>query len=469
MDTLTLSNLECHFNWELEKGSSRTVPVLIENIKNYMKRDSHWTVAYQCSLAYLFSLDETNHLEQACAFLEEPCEEIRKSQLNERSERYLECEFMIRANRLKLKEFEAKKNALIIDDFIDDELKDLARLWSENKTRAKVFAIKGITLYNFGPLHMLRTIRAFNLALHLVELDPDVCNDWQKLDWLQGLAFSLTRARRQYGGLNPSEKELESWKNVSRWKTNHSLNDNDPIFYTIYAKALMFSEASENQAKCAEMMQHAFNIFLKLDTERKMLYSVVLRTAAIFCTTYRNRIEDLERYLKDRNSFQFFGNHSSTYMLVNKIMNYESENGDGIQLLENGLKRCYDNFFWMDISLTNRYQGTKTEEWIATRYKNLLEKYLDSKKYMGILYENYSRWIFHKKIKVLLYRSFANVELETIDSCIFYLSRAKLYYSDVFIQEKFSYQLLKVLLIIQKDRPEYFTWFRSNIIDIAVS
>ena len=179
MEDLTLVDLECHLNWRPESDpfTDSHLRDKIAKTERKILRFPQFTIAYCCTLAYLHTLKGINDFNEAHKFLEE--ETILAKRQNCRpKKRWLDCDFIVRANRLKLKEFENRNNV----DSHTDELRQLSVLWADDKTKAAVYAIKGVTFSCSGPWGTQKAIEAFKNALELVQQEPAICTKWQRFD-----------------------------------------------------------------------------------------------------------------------------------------------------------------------------------------------------------------------------------------------------------------------------------------------
>ena len=175
-----------------------------------------------------------------------------------------DCDFIVRANRLQLKEYENRN----IMDSHTDELRQLSLLWENKSTKAVVYAIKAVTFSCFGPWGIPTTIDACKTALLLTQQSPSICTKWQKVDWLWCCAFNMSRQTRQSPGLEANEEELRSWQEVFTWKKSIKLNITDSLFYVQYAEAIMMK--TEERNRCEELLKHAIRLWKKRDFERKI-------------------------------------------------------------------------------------------------------------------------------------------------------------------------------------------------------
>ena len=177
------------------------------------KPKEKFSVAYCCTLAYLYTLKDINDFNKAHELLEESNLSIKKQNYQPKK-RWLDCDFIVRANRLKLKEYE-NRNKL---DSHTNELHQLSLLWANKRTKAAVYAIKAVTFSCFGPRGIPTAIEASETALVLTQHSPSICTNWQKFDWLWCCAFSMSRQTRQTPRLEANEEELRSWREAFSWK-----------------------------------------------------------------------------------------------------------------------------------------------------------------------------------------------------------------------------------------------------------
>ena len=159
----------------------------VETTERKILRNPQFIVAYCCTLAYPHTLEDIRNLKKAHEILEENNISIRKQSYRPKK-RWLDCDFIVRANRLKLKEF---KNRNIMDSLMD-ELHQLSLLWANKRTKAAVYAIEAVTFSCFGPRGIPTAIEASKTALALTQQNPSICIKWQKFDWLWCCAFNVS-------------------------------------------------------------------------------------------------------------------------------------------------------------------------------------------------------------------------------------------------------------------------------------
>ena len=166
MEDLALNGLECHLNWKPESDpfTESHLRNIIEKTERKILRYPQFTVAYCCTLAYLHTLKGINDFNQAHKFLEEE-KNLTESQncQPKNQKKWLECDFIVRANFLKLKEFENRN----IMDSHTDELHEPNLLWADKRTKAAVYAIKAVTFSCFGLMGIPTAIDACKTALFL--------------------------------------------------------------------------------------------------------------------------------------------------------------------------------------------------------------------------------------------------------------------------------------------------------------
>ena len=142
MEDLALDDLECHLNWKPRNDPFTESPIknIIAKTERKIVRYPQFTVAYCCTLAYLHILKDINDFNKAHELLKESNLSIKK-QNYQPEERWLDCDFIVRANRLKLKKCEKRSVA----ETTAEELEYLNILWTDDKTKAVVYAVKGVT------------------------------------------------------------------------------------------------------------------------------------------------------------------------------------------------------------------------------------------------------------------------------------------------------------------------------------
>ena len=246
MKDLALDDLECHLNWKPESYpfTESHLRKIVEKTERKILRHPQFTVAYCCTLAHLHTLKDIKNLKKAYELLEENNIPIKK-QRYQRKKRWLDCDFIVRANRLKPKEFE---NRNIMDSHMD-ELHQLSLLWANKRTKAAVYVIKAVTFSCFGPRGIPTAIEASKTALVLTQQSPSICTKWQKFDWLWCCAFNISRQTRQIPHLEANEEELRSWQEVVSWMDSKNLEITEPLFYAQFAEAIMLTETKKEECE----------------------------------------------------------------------------------------------------------------------------------------------------------------------------------------------------------------------------
>ena len=294
---LTLDNLECHFNWkpEIDSTKERSVKSVIEKTKNKLKRFPQFTVAYRCSLAYLYTLPEFHDFNEAYDYLDGTKAGLPTRDDLKMQERWLGCDFIERATRLKMKERECLENACSVED-ASEELARLTKLWANDRIKATVYAVKGVTFNCFGPMKYHIAVEAFKNAIKLAENDSDVCSNWQMFDWLWGCGYSMSRVTRQTAGLPARSEEIEYWKKAFNWKDCKLLNVDEPLFYAHYAETIMLLR--DKMDLCKQMIELGFSLWQNLTAESKLLNSLVLTVALKFCEKHPRSSDRVKRHFK---------------------------------------------------------------------------------------------------------------------------------------------------------------------------
>ena len=377
MEPLTLSTLECHFNWKPEVDSTKVdkLDYLIESTKSKLKRSPHAAVAHRCTLAYLYAVTKKD-FNKAYSYLEnlETSPDIENAKP---PERYLACKFIVKANRLKLDEFENQQQSLVLTTNSEEKLKQLAEdvkslenLWQDSKTRAAVFAIKGITFSCFGPKKYDVAISAYETALQLVDDDSVACNTWHNFDWLWGLGLTLSRVTRVSCSRKPTEKELDVWNQARQWMDSRNLNVYDPMFYANFAETVLHSE----KELCSALMEKAVMFWHQLDDDQKALNSSVALIWYKFCQKYPKT--NLKNAISRDDVMKYLGNDAEIYIWLSKSMNYDDENETAIEILELGREKSNNpSHLWLELNLLKRYAVSKDDGWIKREYTGLLSRY----------------------------------------------------------------------------------------------
>ena len=461
--TLTLDNLECHFNWkpEVESTKEKSIDDVIQKVKNKINRHPQFTVAYHCTLAYLYSSQNVHDFNEAYDYLEggKPLEDAQS--LNP-PERWLDSDFIVKANLLKLEQLELLENGKTIRD-VTQELNELNELWKDNKVRASVYAVKGITYNCFGPMKYPIAVESFKCAIKIAEEDPGICSNWHFFDWLWGCAFSMSRVTRQTGGLEPSSEELIFWDKAFNWIDSNSLEVDEPLFFANYAETIMLLRHKKND--CERMIQKSLRMWKNLSTEWKLLHRVVLNIAVKFCAKNPDSTA-IKGLLTDVDVLEYLGDDIEIYRQLAKLLNYEEENETAIDLLETGLKKCCGgpgtNIF-IDLQLLSRYSKSKPDSWISRNYSSLLQKYKMYPKNIALILSHRSKLFFYKNIFPHRFeKNFMSAHGTVLDECISDLVQAKLKDSLIKVEESYRGKLQKVLKILKPHRPEYLGWFMQN-------
>ena len=308
MEDLVLDDLECHLNWRPESDpfTESHLRDIIAKTKRKILRYPQFTVAYCCTLGYLHTLKGISDFNEAHKFLEEENISIKK-QNYQPEKRWLDCDFIVRANRLKLKEFENRN----IMDSHTDELHELSRLWADDRTKAAVYAIKGVTFSCFGPSGIQKAIEAFENTLKLVQQKPSICTKWQKFDWLWSFACNRSRQTRQTPGLAANEEELRSWQEAFSWKNSKNLKITEPLFYAQNAETIMIKTGE--RSRCEDLLKHALRLWKKRDEERKILDNLVIIIAQKFCKTHPKHGFEVKKFVEEINLFKFLHNDLEMY------------------------------------------------------------------------------------------------------------------------------------------------------------
>ena len=460
MEDLVLDDLECHLNWRPESDpfTESHLRYIIAKTKKKNLRYPQFTIAYCCTLAYLHTLKGINDFNEAHKLLEE--ETILAKRQNCRlKKRWLDCDFIVRANRLKLKEFENRN----IMDSHTDELRQLSLLWANKRTKAAVYAIKAVTFSCFGPRGIPTAIDACKTALLLTQQNPSICTKWQKFDWLWCCAFNMSRQTRQTPGLEANEEELTSWQEAFSWKESNNLNIIDPLFYAQYAEALMFIKKERD--KCEYLLENAIRVWEEVDFNRKILCGLVIIIALRFGRTYPELSFQVKKFVSQIDLCVYLGDECEMYRQVAKSLNYDNENEQAIAILEKG--NCSIGFhmnFHMDLQLLGRKAKFKPEEWVRLEYTSLFQKYKGSSSGMATIYVHRAKWLFYKKNCPTLALRQGNQwhDDRFLDECISDLVEAESTVNQWGLPPSFKKELQSVLMRSKSERPEYFAWFKSS-------
>ena len=459
---LTLDNLECHFNWkpEIESTKERNVKTVTEKIKNKIEQYPQFTVAYRCSLAYLYTLPDFHDFNEAYDYLDGTKAGLPTRDDLKIQERWLGCDFIERATRLKMKEREFYENGCSLGD-ASEELARLTDLWANNRVKATVYAVKGVTFNCFGPMKYHVAVEAFKNAIKLAESDSDVCSNWQMFDWLWGCAFSMSRVTRQTPGLPPGSEEIEYWKRAFSWKDCQRLSIDEPLFYAHYAETIMLLKDKINV--CEQMIELAFSLWQNLTFESKLLDSLVLIIALKFCQIYP-RSDKMKSHFKDIDIFEYLGHNNEIYRQVAKLMNFEEENFVGIKILETGLEKNGDSAnIWFDLQLQSRYsKSVKPDDWIRRNYSSILQKYKPYPKNVATILIHRSKWLFYKEIFPNRFENIRTTNVSVLDECFADIISAKSKDCQISVVGNYVSKLNAVLQMRRNERPEYLAWFQYN-------
>ena len=460
--TLTLDNLECHFNWEpeVESTKEKSIDDVILKVKNKINRHPQFTVAYHCTLAYLYSSQSVHDFNEAYDYLEgiKPLEDAQS--LNP-PERWLDCDFIVKANLVKLKQLETLGNGKAIPD-VTQELHELNEMWKDNKVRASVYVVKGITYNCFGPMKYSIAVESFKCAIKLAEEDPEICSNWHFFDWLWGCAFSMSRVTRQTGGLEPSSEELIFWDKAFNWIDSNSLEVDEPLFFANYAETIMLLRHKKND--CERMIQKSLRMWKNLSTEWKLLHRVVLNIAVKFCAKNPDSTA-IKGLLTDVDVLEYLVDDIEIYRQLAKLLNYEEENETAINLLETGIKKCCgDTNILVDLHILSRYSKSESDVWIYRKYSSLLQKYKVYPKNIAFIHSHRSKLFFHRNIYPHRFeKNFMTTHGRALDECISDLVQAKMKDSLIIFEKNYLGKLQRVLNISKPYRPEYLGWFMQNV------
>ena len=455
---LTLDNLECHFNWKPEVGTTKDncIDDVIQKVKNKINRHPQFAVAYHCTLAYLYSSQSVNDFNEAYDYLEggKPLEDAQS--LNP-PERWLDCDFIVKANLLKLKQLELLVNGKNNQD-VTQELNELNEMWKETKVRASVYTVKGITYNCFGPMKHPIAVESFKCAIKLAEENSVICSDWHFFDLLWGLAFSMSRVTRHARDLEPSNEELNHWDKAFNWIDINNLEIDEPLFFANYAESIMLLKHKKND--CQKMIQKSLMMWKSLSTERKLLDKLVLNIALKFCAENPDSTV-IKGLLTDVDVFEYLGDDMEDYRQFAKLLNYQEENETAIKLLETGRKKCAATNVYFDSQLLNRYAKLKSDVWINREYSSLLQKYKMYPKNIAFIHSRRSKWFFHRKVFPHK-KNFMTTHGIALDECIFDLAQAKSKDPEISMEKTYLGQLKNVLRSWKDRRPEYLGWFMQN-------
>ena len=455
MEVLTLENLECHLNWKPE--SDPFTESHLRNIKSKTERKilryPQFTVAYCCTLAYLHTLKGICDFKKAHTFLEEENISFKKQRYQPKK-RWLDCDFIVRANRLKLKEYENRN----IMDSHTDELRQLRLLWENKRTKAAVYAIKAVTFSCFGPWGIPTAIEASKTALLLTQQSPSICTKWQKFDWLWSYAFNMSRQTRQTPGLEANEEELRSWQEVDSWMDSNKLKITELLFYAQFAEAIMLIEAKKED--CEKKLETTISLWKKRDDETKILDNLVIIVAQKFCKIYPKCGFQVKKFVGETDLFKFLHDELEMYRRFTQPLNYFDENGKAIEILEKAEKIVGSHTHCQfDLQLLGRRSKLNSDEWIRREYTSLFEKYITSCSGLSTIYVHRARWLFHEKI---LKQGNQQYDDRFLDQCISDLVQAQSNVHQWTLPKDFQTKLLSVLKLRKSERPEYFAWFKSS-------
>ena len=458
----------------MDSTAEQQLQRVIKRTKNKLFRHPHLSVAYRCILAYLYSIEDVSNFDEAYKYLEGTEPSLPDQQCFIPAERWLECEFIIRANLLKLRQKEALKNGGFIEN-VDEELNQLSVLWKKNSTKAAVFAIKGVTFSCFGPKRTKEAIDSYKIALDIASRDPEACTTWQKFDWLWECAANMSRVTRKIGFLasEATEEELETWEKVFEWKNSNNLEVTEALFYGNYAEALLNSTSHEK--RCEEMIEKAVNMWKSCNNEAyKRSNSLVLLVAVKFCEKYPTSELQLKSTLfNDIDVLDYLGDENEIYRHIAMLMNYEDENQKAIDLLEKAVKKNgIDRNVQLETQLINRYSKFESYDEIQHRFDALFLKYNGWNSDIAFLYSSRSKWLFYHKIcpdgKLQVSQDHDN---RFLDMCMTYLSRSHIiegYRKGTPVKvisskiKLFMSHLQSHLRKTEHQRPEYFSWFKCN-------
>ena len=409
-------------------------------------------------MAYLHTLKGISDFNKAHKFLEE--ETILAERRNcQPRKRWVDCDFIVRANRLKLKEYE---NRIIMDPHTD-ELHQLSLLWANKRTKAAVYAIEAVTFSCFGPRGISTANDACKTALLLTQQSPSICTKWQKFDSLWCCAFNMSRQTRQTPGLEANEEELRSWQEVSTWIDANKLEITEPLFYSHYAEAIMIKTKERN--RCEQLLKNAIRLWKKLDFDRKLLYRLVIIIAQNLCKFHPKHGFEVKKFVEEIDLFKFLHDDLEMYRRFTQSLNYADENQKAIEILEKAEKIVgFHTNYQFDLQLLNRRSNLMSDEWVRREYTSLFEKYTSSSSGLSTSYFNRARWLFYRNIYPTLVLKQGNQHYHDrfLDECISDVVEAQSIANQWKPPLDFKNKLLSVLDQRKSERPEYFAWFKST-------
>ena len=165
MEVLNRKNLKCHLKCKLRSDHNFTESHMRDKKAKTKRRIflfPMFTVAYCCTLDNLHTIKGIRNFYEVNKVTEEVNSSIKK-RIYQPEKRWLDCDFNSRENRLKLKEFENRKNL----ESHTNELHEFIRLWATKGTETAVYTIKAVTFICSGPSGILMAIHACKTVLLL--------------------------------------------------------------------------------------------------------------------------------------------------------------------------------------------------------------------------------------------------------------------------------------------------------------
>ena len=449
---VSLDDLECHFKWKPELGSTKSeysIAGVIKKVENKILRQPHLTVAYRCTLAYLYTvkpvLDFTEANEQLSSL-----SDLRELQ---NTDRWLDCDFLIQALHLHIRKAKDADNSVDMQ-LVESEnqiVRKLTELWKCPRTKASVFLIKGLSLNCFGPTKLAEAVEAYKKALTIVEENPDAFSAWRKFDHLWCLAFTMCRERRQGKHMERNDIELDLWEKTLQWKKDNSLPD-DALFYITYAEALVY--IPERREECHTLAVQCLVSWESFAEEEKRRNDLIAEIALKIFIALNDK-HAKEHALEIMKNSTVFNENEEFYYELAKTMSYdiENENRAGIELLRTGLS-INSHHLWIDLHLIDRYFKIEDYKKAIDRYSSLLKKYDQCSKDVAQIYNRRSRSRYHNKVK--------NKQLDYLkhlDECFKDLKKGWTLNleSTCDLPGSYAWQL-KVFLEDDGNRPEYLAW-----------
>ncbi|PAA92423.1 hypothetical protein BOX15_Mlig030191g2 [Macrostomum lignano] len=442
-----LEELECHFTWLPEDGSTNTsIDEVIKKTERKIDRQPHKKSAHLTTLAYLYTRKRGKNFGLAHKCLEEALaidEQIRR---DKQEDVQVSSEFVIRANMLHLEQLRKGQNRTLKPAEIEPKMQRLNSLWSDSNSQARVYGVKGVTFDCFGPMKYPVGVVAFAEASRLQA---------NNFNWLYGEAFLRARCDRQVVKKHADKAQLQLWSRAREIGERTGQTTNNATFYSNYAEAILYNRRLTEL--CCELTDRAVDILRRMSEEEKENSHVDMK---ICLKTYRHikKISNLDCESRRKTLLEEAGKvammlKDPDFFLT--IANEAEEAGDrdkAIELLERGKQLAGEpGHIWLNLRLLELQMQTLNKQQVIDEFVSMRESF-------GVYLKNVSAIEFHKA----LYLIKQGDTKEALESCV-----AALEADPKVDQVWFSKKKEFFLCLTQKTAgfEEYVAWFAANVGD----